>query len=471
MAYCTECGHELPTEAKFCVKCGVSVGEKEVGTRRTSYDGVIHKCPMCGEPLPSFTAICASCGYEIRGGDVTGSIRAFYNTIAGCGSDIKKIELIKNFPIPNTKEDVFEFMLMACNNFDSEFYVEHLSVVDVSDAWLAKIEQCYKKAKFLFGDTDSNFARVRALYDEIKNKIEISKKKQEIKAFKGSRLKVVSIILLVISAIICAASFGAGDVLSGIVAIVMISGYLVTLLMGYGIIGARSSIRTLIFVVSCVLIIPCIALNGIDLKKTSIVYHGNVENLNWDELILGSMLPTPDKSKGRIVSNSEKELDLDIANATKSTFTSYIQSCKEKGFTIDILQEKDSFRAFNENGYRVKVNFSDFYDELSITLIDPIKRNSINWSSVPLMADVPKPPSSTGEFGNNFDWTVTIYLVNVTREQYDDYINKCIEEGFSIDMSRYENTFYGDNQDGLELQISWEGNNTIAIHVTNLDLM
>ena len=121
--------------------------------------------------------------------------------------------------------------------------------------------------------------------------------------------------------------------------------------------------------------------------------------------------------------------------------------------------------------YKLRLYFDESDSELFISVKDPIKRNKINWSAVPLMKDVPKPPSSTGEFGNNFDWTVTIYLVDVTREQYDNYIDKCIEEGFSVDMSRYENSFFGDNKDGYELQISWEGNNTICVHVTNLELL
>ena len=195
------------------------------------------------------------------------------------------------------------------------------------------------------------------------------------------------------------------------------------------------------------------------------------ETILWDELVLGSMIPTPDSLNGKIVTDTDKELDVDIGDVSKSTLTAYIKACKEKGFTIDVLQEADSYRAFNEEGYRIELFYSDYYDELSINLIDPVKRNTINWSSVPLMADVPKPPSNIGEFGNNYDWTVTIYIVDITREQYDAYVDKCIEEGFSIDMSRYENTFFGDNKDGIELQLSWEGNNTICIHVTNLELL
>ena len=39
--------------------------------------------------------------------------------------------------IPNTKEDIFEFMLLASSNFDAFYYATHLHVEDISDAWLS----------------------------------------------------------------------------------------------------------------------------------------------------------------------------------------------------------------------------------------------------------------------------------------------------------------------------------------------
>ena len=489
MAFCSNCGKELNAGAKFCAECGTPVSTTE-SKRKTVFEGDIHKCPHCGETLRAFETICPTCGTELRGAKSSSAISALSEKLENATSEKQRIVIIKSFPIPNTKEDIFEFMLLASSNFDSSYYATHLHEEDISDAWLTKIEQCYSKAKLSFG-SHPDFEQIEALYLQIKadcadkeRKIKYEEKAQReaqeraetAKGFKKSKLRVTTIIFAVISALLVAVSFNDGKILSGVIAILMFASFVTSFLMGSGVIKEKvKNMRLLPLILAFVLFIPYFAAYNrtpaSSFNPEDLINNKTYETLSWEEIVIGDMLPIPDSLKGKIVSNSEKELDLDMADATKSTFLSYIDACKEKGFTIDILQETDSFRAFNEDGYRIKLFYSDYYDELSINLIDPVKKNSINWSAVPLMKDVPKPPSSIGEFGNNYDWTVTIYLVDVTREQYDAYVDKCIEEGFTVDMSRYENTFYGDNKDGYELQISWEGNNTICVHVTNLELM
>ena len=69
MAFCMNCGQELPDGAKFCSSCGSAIGTvtEETNERKVTYDGKLHKCPNCGEILNSFVANCPACGYELRG--------------------------------------------------------------------------------------------------------------------------------------------------------------------------------------------------------------------------------------------------------------------------------------------------------------------------------------------------------------------------------------------------------------------
>ncbi len=489
MAFCINCGKKLNIGAKFCGECGTPISSVEYECD-TVLEGNIHKCRHCGKTLKAFEANCPACGTELRGVGSSNAIGLLAEKLENATSDQQRIVIVKNFPIPNTREDIFEFMLLASSNFDSSYYATHLHEEDISDAWLTKIEQCYSKARLSFGN-HPDFKRIESIYLEIKANCaemeykvkgeekaqrEAHERTETEKIFKKSKLRIAIIIFAVLSALCVAVSFNDGKILSGIIAILMFAFFVTAFLMGSGVIKEKViNMRLIPLILAFILFIPYLAAYNRSPSSSfnlgDLINNKNYETLSWDEIVLGDMLPIPASLKGKIVSNSEKELDLDMADATKSTLSSYINACKEKGFTIDILQETDSFRAYNEDGYRVKLFYSDYYDELSINLIDPVKQNSINWSAVPLMKDVPKPPSSIGEFGNNYDWTVTIYLVDVTRAQYDAYVDKCIEEGFSVDMSRYENTFYGDNKDGYELQISWEGNNIICLHVTNLELM
>lgn len=160
MKYCINCGQELAENAKFCANCG-QVVENNCSTnqRKTTYDGEIHKCPNCGEVLGAFVSVCPSCGYELRGTQSASAIKAFSSKIEQAVSGKQKVNLIRNFPISNTKEDIFEFMILASSGITGEYNEA------VFNAWLAKFEQCYQKAKLAFGN-DDDFVKIQSLYDQ-----------------------------------------------------------------------------------------------------------------------------------------------------------------------------------------------------------------------------------------------------------------------------------------------------------------
>lgn len=145
MGYCSNCGHKVADGAKFCSNCGAAIGTTFEGTqsqRKAVYDGVIHKCPNCGEILNAFVSKCPACGYELRGTAVANAVQELYKNIQVAKSDKEVVRLIKMFPVPNSKEDILEFMVLASSNFDEEEYMAHKGEDNISAAWLSKIEQC-----------------------------------------------------------------------------------------------------------------------------------------------------------------------------------------------------------------------------------------------------------------------------------------------------------------------------------------
>lgn len=209
MAYCMNCGQQLPEGAKFCSSCGTATGEvkTETAQRKTVYDGELHKCPNCGELINAFVTICPACNYELRGAKASSIVKEFadkleqiertreaqkFHSFIGklYGSDgqlnktdEQKISLIRSFSIPNTKEDIFEFMILAASNIDLKLYglgdkgVITASQRAVSDAWLAKFEQAYEKASFAFS-TSSDFLSIKDIHD--KKIKQLKRKKWEI---------------------------------------------------------------------------------------------------------------------------------------------------------------------------------------------------------------------------------------------------------------------------------------------------
>lgn len=218
--YCRNCGERLMPNSKFCNYCGTptedtidkknAVEEKknetsreELTERKMVYDGKIHKCPNCGEVLNSFVTNCPACGYELRDSKnssaveelsrkleeieqnrdrtkVSTKILGAFNLSDGLTkTDEQKISLIRNFPIPNTKEDLYEFLILSKSNIEIDLY-ENTQVksarLAISDAWKAKFEQAYQKAKLLLKN-DDRMIEIDAMYKEMNHSINKAKRK------------------------------------------------------------------------------------------------------------------------------------------------------------------------------------------------------------------------------------------------------------------------------------------------------
>ena len=146
MAFCMNCGKQLPEGAKYCSSCGTALETKNTSTRE-SYAGKVLKCPSCGEVIPSFTGNCPTCGHELRNSEISSSIKELSLKLESTYSNLEKISLIRTFPIQNTKEDILEFMILASTN------IENSSQQDVAEAWSVKFEQAYEKSK-IFNNVD-----------------------------------------------------------------------------------------------------------------------------------------------------------------------------------------------------------------------------------------------------------------------------------------------------------------------------
>ena len=190
MAFCMNCGKQLPEGAKFCLECGTKLGDvmaEQTPKRETTYEGEIHKCPNCGEVLDSFVTVCPACSYELRGSSAASAIKEFSAKLNSATTEYQKANIIRSFPIPNTKEDIFEFMILVSSNID-----EHPNK-GVFEAWIAKFEQCYEKAKLSFKQ-DNDFVKIQAIYERTSKEIKAIRRKGPLKKI---LLIVVPIILII----------------------------------------------------------------------------------------------------------------------------------------------------------------------------------------------------------------------------------------------------------------------------------
>ena len=179
MDYCQNCGNELVAGSNFCHKCGFPINSEQSSNRERSqeYAGKIVKCPSCGEQLNSSASFCRSGGYELRGAKAPDAIKEFERKFNEAKTLYEKTDLITTFSIPNTHEDIREFMILAASNInvgDSHVKMGRAEI-RLSNAWRAKLDQAYEKSKILFGDSPI-FYELQGIYTKKMTDIRLSKK-------------------------------------------------------------------------------------------------------------------------------------------------------------------------------------------------------------------------------------------------------------------------------------------------------
>lgn len=180
--------------------------------------GDVRKCPACGAIVPSMAAKCPECGYEFTNVEANSStrllmqkideIQAQYaeltanvdnkdeSTIRTRGYQVKRqlndrtAQLIQNFPIPNTREDLIEFLTLCIGNSKADSIM--LDGNDpVTPAWRKKLQQVIAKVKVAL----PNNQQAQELIEEYEGKRENSKKK-------GKKIAIGIVVLIVVACLI-----------------------------------------------------------------------------------------------------------------------------------------------------------------------------------------------------------------------------------------------------------------------------
>ena len=136
-------------------------------TLKSNKEGIIRKCPSCGAPVESFNSVCKDCGHEFRNINSSNAVQDFYNKYSQIESLVfKEIEqgkldeiypdiqicerqarLVSVFPIPNTREDILEFLTIAVPEVNKKVYWMELHKKQLRKAWRAKCEQIVMKGR------------------------------------------------------------------------------------------------------------------------------------------------------------------------------------------------------------------------------------------------------------------------------------------------------------------------------------
>lgn len=153
--------------------------------------GNIVKCPNCGCTDVTGRAVCPECGYAFtnirtnssaeklanqlaeievsRRGSLFGGIAAAY----GSGKTTEKASIIKNFPIPNTRDDLLEFLSLLkpkSSKFKKMSLGSDQEDLHLAPAYYIKYVECIDKAKRSFKN-DPDFEPYFDFYEKESKKI------------------------------------------------------------------------------------------------------------------------------------------------------------------------------------------------------------------------------------------------------------------------------------------------------------
>lgn len=145
--------------------------------------GNIKTCPACGASVKAFQIKCDDCGHEFTGIESNKRITQLLDKINSLDKkdgeldyefDERKAGIINSTPIPNSKEDILEFLSVCSSQADVDFTSRGYG--NVVSAWTNKGNEALLKARILF----RNDANTLALLLDFEKKLKKSEKKSKL---------------------------------------------------------------------------------------------------------------------------------------------------------------------------------------------------------------------------------------------------------------------------------------------------
>ncbi len=393
--------------------------------RRITYDGEIHKCPNCGEVINSFVSICPACGFELNGKNVASSLLAFIEKVNECDKRIantphsktgwtswskskrvwwvvlnvlflciplviylvwplvrikatpklsteekQMVSLIENFPFPNDRESILAALVYTKEKID---FISKEKANRKSAYWM---RLWCAKAEQLKQKADMLFPNdviAKQSYIEILNDKNRVNKEIKIKAILG-----LAVLIAVI--IFAAVRYDVTD---------------------------RVGIT-----------------NDTDYSAT----------FEWQTNGLFAYLPQPETNYGKITSETEKQIQIELYQITPSQFDKYVKSCREAGYTADVTKNDSVFYADNAEGLDLNLFYYADDEMLKISLdsysVDEESSNEIV-DTLPITPEFPIESAPTIGFEEG-----TYEVLNVKNFTFD-IPNYWSEEGSKNEYLQY----------------------------------
>lgn len=291
----------------------------------------------------------------------------------------------------------------------------------------------------------------KSLADKIKSK-------SSEKWHKLSMYGKITAVAMIAFALLCLIAFLFGKIAAGIIAILQIVLTVVAVLMKKQIIKTpKSWLHIVALVLAVVLLVPYVSLFGTD--------YGDAEKFKWSDILLSDVIPEPKSHLGEILVNSEEHLSLYVYKTSAGDYSKYVDTCEEKGFTVEAEQSDLSYCAYNADGYKLSLYYDENDSKMNISVDAAEEYGTLVWPDSVIASMLPAPKSTTGEIAQDDEKGFAAYVSNTPIEEFNAYVEACADKGFTENASELEKLYSAQNSDGYQLSVSYQGNGVMSISV------
>lgn len=280
----------------------------------------------------------------------------------------------------------------------------------------------------------------------------------KIKAF--STLSKVLIIAAIILAIYIPSLFLLGKAAAGIVSLIqLLLCVLIVLKKENKISFYTDKVNRILLAVLLALIIPFfifISLGGTE----------NGTEYNWNDIALNQYLPQPASNSAYITSNDSENLDMTLYEIGSEDYGSYLEKCKNLGYTTESEQTQNGYSAYGSEGYKLNLYYYQDDKKLDISLIAPMRFVTIQWPQEGMASLLPAPESTSGKVETDSENLFSVYIGNMPLDSFLQYCEACKANGFNNEVSNVDKQFQAKNSDGYLLNAQYTGNSVVQITVT-----
>ena len=287
-----------------------------------------------------------------------------------------------------------------------------------------------------------------------------NEKEQDRKAYSKSKFSKVTIVFTFICLLAAFGSFSQGRILSGIIALIQTALFAVSWLIGMQILGQKKkALYKALAILGFLLIIPFTVSGSLQMHS----------QLHWPKSGLAQYLPDPPSKYGEINMDDEDRFDVTFEKMSSDDYRSYVKACEEKGFTVDPDKSSSSYTAFNTDGYKLDISYMDYHNEMDVSLDAPEEMSEYTWPTSGLAQLIPQPDSNIGKINNDSENSLSLRVGNTSEDAYNDYMQKCMDAGFTVDYKKNDRSFSAADATGNHLRLSYEGNNIMLISLYAAD--